>query len=81
MATELLLRAKRKFNINLAVRDLFLYPTVASLAKYIDSCLVNNGEGNGSQRSKEDIPEQQIDLLAEVERHDLGVMKYVKYNF
>ncbi|BFZ14993.1 hypothetical protein BsWGS_18032 [Bradybaena similaris] len=74
MATELLLRAKRKFNINLAVRDLFLYPTVASLAKYIDSCLINNGEGNGNQRSKEDIPEQQIDLLAEVERHDQGVM-------
>lgn len=74
MATELLLRAKTKFKVDLAVRDLFQYPTVASLAKLIDSI---KSESTGDKTANDESSEHRLDLVAEVRRHDQGVTKLV----
>ncbi|CAL1531382.1 unnamed protein product [Lymnaea stagnalis] len=73
MATELLQRARKKFKVNLSVRDLFLYPTVASLAKLIDARLFSQGSGDSNGAVNGEAVEPQVDLRAEVMRHDQGV--------
>ncbi|XP_059147349.1 uncharacterized protein LOC131935076 [Physella acuta] len=73
MATELLQRAKKKFNVNLAVRDLFLYPTVASLSKLIDGRMASSNGDDARSNTNGDLSEPTIDLNAEVIRHDQGV--------
>lgn len=75
MATELLQRAKKKFNVNLAVRDLFLYPTVASLSKLIDGRMASSNGDDARSNTNGDLSEPTIDLNAEVTRHDQGVSK------
>ncbi|RUS78344.1 hypothetical protein EGW08_013895 [Elysia chlorotica] len=67
LATELLERARNKFQIDLAVRDLFKFPTVASLATLIDSRLDN------TRSRSPPVQTPQLDLHAEVKRHDQGV--------
>ncbi|XP_035825631.1 linear gramicidin synthase subunit D [Aplysia californica] len=73
LATELLTRAKQKFSVHLAVKDLFLCPTISSLAKLIDNRLANKNGGGSSVSSSEDDIMPKLDLLAEVRRHDQGV--------
>ncbi|GFN88138.1 linear gramicidin synthase subunit d-like, partial [Plakobranchus ocellatus] len=67
LASELLERARAKFQVDLAVRDLFQYPTVSSLAMLIDRRLGNTRSGSP------EVFLQQLDLQAEVQRHDQGV--------
>ena len=69
LATQLLERARNKFQVELAVRDLFQFPTVASLATLIDSRLDKSRGGSPPVQSP------QLDFYAEVERHDQGVSK------
>ncbi|KAK6976349.1 linear gramicidin synthase subunit D [Biomphalaria glabrata] len=73
MATELLQRARKKFQVTLAVKDLFLYPTISSLAKLIDARLANNNGSEAISNVNGEATEPKIDLHAEVTRHDQGV--------
>ncbi|KAH9494553.1 hypothetical protein Btru_019837 [Bulinus truncatus] len=73
MATELLQRARKKFQVNLAVRDLFLYPTISSLAKLIDTRLANNNGLEAGVTLNGEFNEPKLDLHAEVTRNDQGV--------
>lgn len=62
----LLGKLQAKVGVDLTVKDLFLYPTVSSMARLIEH-----------RKSKvvelEALP--QLDLVKEVERHDQGKVK------
>lgn len=68
LANQLMNKVYSSFGIWLRVQDLFSYPTVASLAKLIDSIL-----------SKEDNQPvaltANINLVDEVDKHDQGIVK------
>ncbi|KAK7495228.1 hypothetical protein BaRGS_00013410, partial [Batillaria attramentaria] len=69
LATELQRRVKEKFDVDMPVRDLFTYPTVYLLSQYIEAAQ-NNGDGTRRMAS----PRADLDLPAEVDKHDQEVM-------
>ena len=58
------------FGIRLAVKDLFLYPTIASLSKLVDAKLSKDGKQPVAISTA-------INLVDEVNKHDQGIVKYV----
>ncbi|GFN85017.1 linear gramicidin synthase subunit d-like isoform x1 [Plakobranchus ocellatus] len=64
LAAELLEQARAKFEIDLAVRDLYQYPTVSGLAMLIESRLGNTEAGVTEAQP------QRLDLHTEVEKHN-----------
>ena len=71
LATELISKVNAMLEVRLRVQDLFSFPTLSSLCKLIDSRL--NKDSKTSQ--EEALPK--LDLEAEVENHDVCVVKYV----
>ena len=58
------------FGIRLAVKDLFSYPTIASLSKLVDAKLSKDGKQPVAITTA-------INLVDEVNKHDQGIVKYV----
>lgn len=71
LATELQRRVKETFGVSMPVKDLFTYPTVSLLSQYIEAAQTHSGaESTGIRLAAP--PE--LDLAAEVEKHDQVVM-------
>ncbi|XP_048589183.1 glycine betaine reductase ATRR isoform X2 [Nematostella vectensis] len=68
LATRLLSKLRDKLSINLTVKDLFEYPTIADIAHLIDDKL----EQHGDHKYKSPSMEAEIDLKSEVDTHDPG---------
>lgn len=62
LATELLNHIREKFDIDIAVKDLFLFPTISSISKLIDSKLNKSEDVNSPQI-------QDVNLENEVQVH------------
>ena len=62
LATELLNHIREKFDIDIAVKDLFLFPTISSISKLIDNKLNKSDDING-------LPMQEVNLDNEVQVH------------
>lgn len=62
LATELLNHIREKFDIDIAVKDLFLFPTISSISKLIDNKLNKSEDING-------LPMQEVNLDNEVQVH------------
>ena len=69
LATELINRLNGHFGVKLSVQELFSYPTVAALSKLIDSKLSSDVDTPVKTRLHE------VDLVAEVNKHDQVVVK------
>lgn len=69
LATELITKVNCSYGVKLRVQDLFSYPTLSSLCGYIDSNL-NQGSTQPQQPKV-----TRMDLEAEVEKHDVCVVK------
>ncbi|XP_046580237.1 linear gramicidin synthase subunit D-like [Haliotis rubra] len=67
LAAQLLNVVQEQFGLRIAVQDLFSYPTVYSLSRLLDNKLNNTVTKCPAQRPK-------LDLKAEVEKHDQGVL-------
>lgn len=63
LATKLLNHIREKFNINIAVKDLFLFPTISSISRLIDTKL------NKSEDVRP-LPFQKVNLVNEVQVHN-----------
>lgn len=62
LATELLNHIREKFDIDIAVKDLFLFPTISSISKLIDTKLNKSEDINSLQI-------QDVNLENEVQVH------------
>lgn len=71
LATELITKVNTLYPVKLRVQDLFSYPTLSSLCGFIDARM-EQSEGN---RQIEQPAVPTIDLEAEVEKHDVCVVK------
>lgn len=69
MATELITRLNSHFEVRVHVQELFSYPTIASISTLIDSKL------NKDVETPEKLQVSDLNLLAEVDRHDYDVVK------
>ena len=63
LATKLLANLNEEFKVEMTVKDLFIHPTVFSLAKAIDSLQGKNTDGEENRMSPT------LDLIKEVQRH------------
>ncbi|XP_069130390.1 uncharacterized protein [Argopecten irradians] len=65
LATQLLGNLRDKYQVDITVRDLFIYPTIASISQLIEAKKKN---------SENDVvvPKVTFDLKAEVKRHDMA---------
>ena len=76
MASELLQRTKQKFNVSVAVKDLFSYPSIFAQAKLIDKRLTAlDSTGSSTSLASDEDSEPKLDLMSEVTKYDQGVNK------
>ncbi|KAK3605427.1 hypothetical protein CHS0354_007509 [Potamilus streckersoni] len=74
MATELTNQIRQKFGVNVAVKDLFTYPTISSLAQVIDAAnQALDSDGSGSVRVVPVI-KPTLNLEDEIKKHDQGIL-------
>ena len=66
LASKLLAKIRETLYLELSVKDLFIHPSLSSLAKLIDFKLGTGENANGNALT----PTLGIDLLKEVTRHD-----------
>ena len=61
---------KETFGVSMPVRELFVYPTVSLLSHYIEAA-----QSNGKAKA-DVVPEgHDLDLAAEVDKHDQAVLE------
>ena len=70
LATKLLSKVRERFSLELNVKDLFIYSTISSMAKLIDTKTRQNG-----RESPDMISVPTLDLLKEVEMHDQEILE------
>ncbi|KAL8598680.1 hypothetical protein ACOMHN_033245 [Nucella lapillus] len=73
LATELQRRVKESFGVSMPVRELFTYPTVSLLSQYIEAAQ-NNGRASASGVAVAAPARTELDLSAEVDKHDQSVL-------